>query len=882
MNKKLYFGMMLGAIALASCSVDDGLADLEQAAPSVNPMSPVFNVTFGGDQETRVQWDGTLNNGLGSISLEQNDVLSLFHGMSTKLPETVATTDFTGYQNAIYKGGKTEGASAFTTESMVKEGLAVMVFPADTTWANEGTDAPVISISNKQDADTKKSIPYMSEILNIKPYVALDENYLNQDKPNDGGKYTAKDWNKEKSEMAGYGRKYDIMLKRVGTVLKLELKATGSLKIEGVEDPITVNSVTINTGDAEVFGTKAKVVLAPITKDSKQSFTKEYKDHSLWYGQSGIDITDYAVEISTTDIEKPSEAPVAYFTLFATKASSLWQAKDDATQTFKVIVETNYGNVSLESSDFTDANASKGNLWYRDGEKDTNNKQIYYSIPSGLRQLLEKPYDDNTAGIFKGEKIGATATRCLQVDFSNIDVNNKCISSEPELVTIQKVIAHLTQKTNNAFATQKTIFLRGDDNNEFAINTEAGRAAYQALLKVGNLSIQVCPGTDTNHSAHKKCTTLAFGNTEAAINTPDLINGVDTVKFTGNWKMGENMKLIGVHEAVKIANGANVTLQGTVSWAADQTDPKVSYDRPTIHNYGNITLGAKDVFLGVNLENEAGGVITITEAQTLSVSHGFTLTNKCNVAEAKKDLLDFTKGRGHIIVEEKDATLAANDGGAVKNLGYIKVGAESSVMLAQNQSATFDATKAMTEKVEAKPAVGTESQEGYAPAVEGKDENIAGVVDCGDNALNFRSTIGNPEISEGIVMSTKLANAAVNGVNYIRLKDKAASALKLAIPETPDKMPKPGHLYVEVVSAGNQMLVEGKCNVLIVGKDQSVRVETRTSMQVDAIVTNGKVYKPGTLMIGDKTGSDADDAYDTSKFSSYFGGKYESNKIFKY
>ena len=163
MKSKLLFGALLGSIALASCNADEDFS-----ASSVQESPIKFTVSLETANGETPLTKAILTDKF-KINFENNDLMSLFHGVTVDASAGDQKQTMVSYQNAIYAGTAEDGnAFSFTTKSMVLEGKAIMVYPADTTFVNgAGTNAPKVSIARDQDENTVKLMPYMSEVLDI-------------------------------------------------------------------------------------------------------------------------------------------------------------------------------------------------------------------------------------------------------------------------------------------------------------------------------------------------------------------------------------------------------------------------------------------------------------------------------------------------------------------------------------------------------------------------------------------------------------------------------------------------------------------------------------------------------------------------------------------
>lgn len=422
MKSKILFGTLLGGALLASCTVDDAL-ETNKVAEKVNPAAPVFTVSFGDDALTRAEMD---NNG---IIWDKNDVMSLYHGGTSRVGANFFTSGVEAYQrNAIYafENGGEEGAK-FSTQAMVLPGTAVMIFPADTTFTNGGVN-PVIRLTNEQDETTRNLTPYISEVLEIKNYTDNDADYTNS---------------------AGYGREYKIEMRRIGAQLRLALQPVNG-KVDGIE----FKKVAISVENANPFTTALEVKIGQErrnegkTDEGSELVGTNPKGYESWKYSPWIEPASGATveTISTTDIATLDATGVkaAYFTLLppddrdGVVLSETETVKINGVNAFKkpkfsnatITVYTNYGKVEL--TDGTDAKDENG-LWKKGDNKMT--------MTNGLAEFLTVafPAADKTKPKYEGQLVAAKGTRYLTVDVSNLDMNGLHVENETDLNGVLEV-----------------------------------------------------------------------------------------------------------------------------------------------------------------------------------------------------------------------------------------------------------------------------------------------------------------------------------------------------------------------------------------------------------------------------------------------------------
>jgi len=204
MNKKLLFGIMSLA-ALAACTNDD-FETQQQVAEGASPVQ--FEV-INNNEGMRASMDGNTI----VWSANDGDLFTLYHGDITAV----------GYQNATYTASEEEGAAVLTTPSMIKAGKAIMTWPVDTAFTNDGSAATInISIPAEQ-TNIENNIPYVSDVINITAY-------------NAAAPYNT----------AGYQRKYPIYMRPMAhqLTIKADYAGTDALlsPLYSGEDAIRINS----------------------------------------------------------------------------------------------------------------------------------------------------------------------------------------------------------------------------------------------------------------------------------------------------------------------------------------------------------------------------------------------------------------------------------------------------------------------------------------------------------------------------------------------------------------------------------------------------------------------------------------------------------------
>lgn len=236
MKDKFLFAAF-AALAMTACTSEEDM----QVNPTAQTSPIQFTVSMD-DAQTRAAWGGSNNY---TLQWTAGDQMSLFHGMNLNSYGAVDTdASLAGAENAIYKAaaGSSESGLTFTTQSMVKRGDAIMVYPCDTTFTYNGTNLYVKIPTVQNDANILGKVPFISEGLIIKEFE--EGNMI------DG--------------TAGYARNYNIQLKQIATLYTLGINYSGNeyniikgLSEAGKIAPILTQKVTLNS--TEKFNSELEV-----------------------------------------------------------------------------------------------------------------------------------------------------------------------------------------------------------------------------------------------------------------------------------------------------------------------------------------------------------------------------------------------------------------------------------------------------------------------------------------------------------------------------------------------------------------------------------------------------------------------------------------------
>ena len=589
MNKKYLFGMLLSGALLAACTADDAL-DAAKVAQDGAMQAPVFTVSLENEGlDNRATLSGI---SAGSkIQFDGTDKLSLFHGIKP-VSNAFPTGDINGWQNAIYapKAGAGEGKLEFETHAMVQRGYAIMVFPADEGFTQMGTDgttgekSPVIKVKADQTRETRDNTPYMSEFILLKSPAS----------------------NVPEAETAGYGKEYDLVLKRAAGTLYMNLNNEKIPTVAGA-DPLQVRAVEIRYAN-KTFPTQLSIERTTDPQEKPVS-SGTYKS---WAAISGLDIVNIVDDnkseyLKTKDVEDNS---VATFTILPWKPTNGWPTAG----TLKVT--TNYGIVTITTDGTGDKVFGSG--------MNKNLDEIFGSIAEALYHPL------TNSNYFNGEWAGAAASTKVKVDMSKLTVDGLHIDNEADLITALKVY-DAREKAENK---KVTITLDGTKGNftmsAATLNTlsehmiegakEADKGLKVAACAIESEILNTIVVTGSNGA---EVPSLIFVDAEAGVSK--TVN----VQLEGSWKYtgvedNPSTRTVDERKVMKnvetIVNNGTLTMSGIIT-ASDNAGEK---SEVAFENDGTINVSG-ETYTKLNIDNY--GTINIPATAKLLVDDSSVLTN---------------------------------------------------------------------------------------------------------------------------------------------------------------------------------------------------------------------------------------------------------------
>lgn len=488
MNKKLLFGLMSLA-ALTACTNDD--FESKQVAQEASPIQ--FEV-LNNDATTRASMNGN------KIVWNANDgdIFSLYHGGA----------GITGYENAIYTANANEGGTAtLTTPSMIKAGLAVMVWPVDTTFRIGPADNLSIEIPANQKADIENYIPYMSDQITIGAYgTGYDGTHGTPAEPN-------------AYNTAGKDRKYPVFMRPMASQLIVKADYNGTdakiATLYGGDDPIDsikVESVELLTG-TDVFTTNLDVKWTVPTPAINTQWASVA--HNAWTAVTDFDLG--AINATTARLTTECLTGNASSKFLILPQPAIAGGVDEGA----VVVNTIYGKVLIGDPGIYDGTGGHGvsyytaaeynNAWYRylssrkvaadteenasattkttseDPDANGKYKTVAKALNLGMQQTINglSTYTHQSTSVVKGEPEGAATTRYVVVNLECLDMSDLHIKSDKQL----RDAARVWKKMNLA---PVTVYLDGDALGNFEISQKTIEVINTVNGAGLNFKVQPC------------------------------------------------------------------------------------------------------------------------------------------------------------------------------------------------------------------------------------------------------------------------------------------------------------------------------------------------------------------------------------------------------
>ncbi len=568
--KTKYLLPVLAGLALASCNTED---DFSGTSPKNNYSPITFSVSRDGavDPLTRATIDGSV------VNFDMTDVISMFHGMTMGNGSPDYSITAVG-ENAIFKGEGVDGALVFKTQSMVNPGKAILVYPADTAF-NYVTDGNIsIRVPVSQNEKTKLVQPYMSDVMDIATY--------------DG---TAAD------NSAGYGRNYDVPLKKVGSLLRIHIDAANKELVNNIQDvaPIKFQGITIDAG-ANKFNTSVKVVPGAAKPKLAEEGGVANSDVDRYDHLVNVaELEDGATKVQTitsTDVQDN----VASVTLLPHVADV-----DLTGATSAITVQTNYGSVKVSYDAGQVAATNPLKRRNDDGTPDVAGSEA--NLNTALVEILNGTWKENTTSDnFKGENTGASFQRILSIDMTKLEMDGTIVTNSSELIDVLKVYKALGK-------TDVTKIELNGTNGRFELTGEALDLLIATNTGGGKIKLNIAKNSNSIVLADAAATLVKLNNEKVEfVDASGTAVKANVILKTGiDWTIDQTFD--GSAKMTDIANEGTLKITNTESAADALAMELINAENATVK------FGSPKVILGKFTSN-AGSEVIVASSQTVQLA----------------------------------------------------------------------------------------------------------------------------------------------------------------------------------------------------------------------------------------------------------------------
>ena len=589
---------LLTALALpalfAACSQEDIVTDanLPQSSELLGEVAGDVAFTFG--PESRLTWGAT-----GAQTWEANDEFSLFWTGDANVTPTTKETEantLKGAANALYK----KDGSTFTSENILYKGKHLMVYPVNKTHL--GSDDIVVSVGSEQDGSLalgKRSVYVNDSLLTI-----------------DAEPKNAKDKKAGIIYAAGYKQPVQAAVKPLSSNLVLNLN---------FDMPSTISEVTVKDVTIEAY--KADDLAEVFAADG---YITSFNDSVGFKAKA----TSGSVKVkmpANTKVTKDNNTYTAQIALLPMKIA------DDAVDSMKIKVSTNYGIVTIDSAKYV---TDKNGTYLFAGNTAEAQKKTGFKVADARLDLTDEfklTYENGAKYTYRGtdvkptkaqESFGKRITANVTVKMSEASISNMVVANSQELI--------------DAYATYTLLGKTGAESFILSSKTpfELTPAAVTAILRNSKVTLtQELTGGKTN----------------------------DTIKLTGAHTSIPSFIVKANDKNVKLFDTKDVALilgaEGT--WALDVDVARAANTWKEIINAGTLTLSES------NPLKKDGKTEDTTNNLTKTLKNQGTVVISGNVALPTA----YTQTAGTTTVGE-NANLTTNkaavniDGGKVSVAGY--------------------------------------------------------------------------------------------------------------------------------------------------------------------------------------------------------------------
>ena len=642
--------MLLTAMALpmlfTACTQDELVENfVDQNAPKAEGFYATLNPSLGVD--SRATWLG------GRLGWDETDKISVYWlGSTSSVGEAVAAK----YQfNSVFK---TTDGNAFESESMVFVGHNVAVYPANlTNYTGDGVIE--LTVPATQDANTIKSIPYISNLLDIQSRTGQTEN------------------------IPGYDNGIDAPMKMAANVFNLtfELKNTAGLAaydfaVESVELHATdafATKATINTSKRIAYDATGSTLGETKVDTPFYGSEQDYKDGSTWKKANTItknlwvaaDANSKVSKLTTTAItDNGNGTYTAQFVILPTDKSFI------ETEKAKIVINTTCGHVDITTPDDNAATSADESLIVTSAAGQTTLEACFDAIVDAA----EVGYSENSTSKFMGEKTGRVFPRSIVADMNNATLNDSEVYTSADIIRY----VNIYNKMGKENTTDKQMNLKLSSN-------VVGNTTFAGLTKAALAAVDGENNYSLGFSGYKNVT-LSANNVDAVqISDAGVVydikaltgnKKVELVLAAGEWSMNDVLDLN--DNITKICNKGTLTVNGTTHATSGAQMSLVE----TICNEGTLKIGGNGILqVPGNLTTAWGSTTEIAGRQNLlftaDITEGLYGTFNVNAADAFMTTKEGVEVTNEGVINNWGTVAAEGDqtsNGFINKASYTKIG----------------------------------------------------------------------------------------------------------------------------------------------------------------------------------------------------------------
>ena len=848
MNKKLLFAAL--SLAVFTACTDDNFESQKQLAEKAIPVE--FELING--DATRAHMDDEYGTSVIWTS-DDKDLFTLYFGNQDGFPSEVVNPWTRGYDNATYQAVSDGQTAGLATPTMIKPGAAIMVWPSDTTFRIT-TDRPLSLVIPAKQNDIVNNLPYTSDLIEIGA------------------------WDKDAPyNTAGYGRKYPLFMRAMGSQLSIKPNYEGQNDIdelvedEGIE-PITIDSIQLITADGgeTEFTTEVPLTFAEPSETTAAAWDLVNNAKRAW---RKVTTMDYENPSATTDMLTSTcfdaDRGICKF-LFLPQP--IMETDGEGVEDAAIIVNTYYGQVVVADENNGGLYGTTPgkpqelqNAWYRfaaannqtaaealleDGETlgakqpddavDGAGKWMIKSAPEfGMKQTINWFTRHKGTGTVANEPNGGATTRYLNVNLKYLDMSNLHIKTDKQLRDVVLVWQKLGLNS-------VTVYLDGDANGVFTTT--------QNTIKTINEK-------NAEAAAAGKVFTVTPCNKDGEVCNKILVTESSEIPEI------QNMTFIVVKDGDANSHKADVVLNEGESWKWDGTvmvAPDATTGITNIINEGTMANGENNTLnilsaitpdiVSSHITFVNDGVWTIAAGKEVRVQNAVINNGTVNINKDAKYLQDGANLGNESIFTNEATSLPTDFGGTgefgkVNNKGvFAVVGTTGKI---NNYGLIEHAAKNAKTYITANQTVGADFEQPFSNVE--NEENKIGRINLPYSNKDEDNISVSAALQEGFVSVTingevtgTLDNTSLgNKVNYVIIKSGVTEIANLNPEANPEQVK-----YLEINKTdGKEIAWEVETNTAFTGlmvlSDVNIKIFTEVSATVTYLHSDARMYVGGTF-----------------------------------